>query len=202
MSRSAPVPGPILRSTPFVDRYSPAFRPVWFDFLFILCGVSISLLLTQWSGFSAQDTEITPAWVKTRLLAFLPTLLFMPIGLLLFWPLFFFTQWLRGRTDSMSSGEWLWGVAWLAVLPWTGWVVWQHLDDTLPETLQPDAFKKWIFLGYAVGVLALGLLAALLTVIGAFGRWRQPWTHSFCLVLLIWPAVWLACCLAWGIEIK
>ncbi|HYV34617.1 MAG TPA: hypothetical protein VE988_02870 [Gemmataceae bacterium] len=188
-------------STPFLDRYSPAFRPTWFDFLFILAGVSISLLLAQWSAFTPRDTDATPAWVKDHVLPFLPTLLFLPVGILLFWPLFFLTQWLRGRTDAMSSGEWLWGVAWLAVLPWTCWVVWQRWD-TLPETLQPEHSKRWIFLGYAVGVLALGSLAAILTLLGVFGRWRQPWTHSFCLVLLIWPAIWLACCLAWGIEIK
>ena len=53
----------------------------------------------------------------------------------------------------MSSGEWLWGVAWLAVLPWVALVSWQPWD-ALPIVVEPATFKHWVYLGYAVGVLA------------------------------------------------
>ena len=191
------------RTAPPTDRYTPAHRPTWFDFLCILIGFTLSLVLADWSGFAAQGTDATPAPIKDSLLTMLPRLLFMPLGLMLFWPVFFLTQWLRGREEPMSSGEWLWGLAWAGTF-----ALGRHsirsasASGTLPEMLEPAALKRWIFVGYAVGTLALVSLAALLTLIGLIGRWRYPWTHSFCLVLLIWPAIWLASCLAWGIEIK
>src|SRR5262249_34985518 len=126
---------------------------------------------------------------------------FLPVGPLLFWPLFYLTQWVRGRHESMSSGEWLWGVAWLGALAWTAGVIWQKWFPP-SEMLDPALVKRWLFVGYAIGVLALGALAVLLTLIGPLGRWRKPWTHNCCLVLLIWPAIWLGCCVLWGIELK
>jgi hypothetical protein len=201
MSRFVAKSDPILRSTPYVDPYSPVHRPTWIDFLFFLAGCGLSLVFARWSGYSASSTSSTPNWVTDELLPFLTDFLFLPTGALLFWPVFYLTQWLRGRTESLKSGEWLWGVAWLALLPWTAWIIWQRWG-TATETFQPELFKRWVFLGYAVAVLALGSLAVLITLIGMLGRWRQPWTHSCGLVLLIWPAIWMACCLMWGIEIQ
>jgi hypothetical protein len=36
-------------------------RPTWFDFLLILLGCALSLLLTDLSGFRARPSEDTPA---------------------------------------------------------------------------------------------------------------------------------------------
>jgi hypothetical protein len=186
---------------PPTDRYSPAHRPTWLDFCCLLLGFALSLILAEWSGFTARETERTPAFVKDHLLRVMPSMLFLPVGLVVFWPLFFLTQQVRGRSEPMSSGEWLWGVGWLVVLPWIAWVLWTYLD-TPPEMLVSVSFRRGVVLGYAVGALALGALAGLLTLIGLFARWRPPWTHSLCLVLLIWPALPLAACLAWGIALQ
>jgi hypothetical protein len=201
MSRLPPVAQPVAPPPNSTSRYSPAQRPTWLDFCFVLLGVTLSLVLTDWSGFTARGTDQTPAAVAEQLVRFLPALIFLPVGLLLFWPVFYLTQWVRGRREPLSSGEWLWGVAWLAVLPWIAWVGWQYWD-TPPEFLEPARFKRWILVGYAVGILALGSLALLITLIGMVGRWRQPWTHNLSLVLLIWPALPLGACLAWGIALK
>src|SRR5262249_42488681 len=161
--------------------------PTWFDFLCLLAGFGVSLVLTEWSGFAAKETEQTPPWVRDHALRVLPALLFAPVGPLLLWPLFFLTQRVRGRTEAMSSGEWPWGVAWLAVLPWVAGVGWQHWDPSAAEALAPAAVKRWLFVGYAIGTLSLGALAGLLAVLGLLGRGRPPWTHSLCLALLLWP---------------
>src|SRR4051812_30609952 len=126
MSRFPVAPVPVARLPQPLDRYSPAHRPTWFDFFIILIGFALSLVLADWSGFAAHARENTPAWVAEYLLKYLRELLLMPVGVLLLWPLCYLTQWLRGRSEPMSSGEWLWGLAWLAVLPWVAWIIWQH----------------------------------------------------------------------------
>ena len=42
----------------------------------------------------------------------------------------------------------------------------------------------------------------LIGVINLIGRWSQPWTHTFALVLVIWPVLPLAALWAWRIEVK
>ena len=183
------------------DQYSPAFRPTLVDFFCILIGFAISLVLTRWSKLGAAATAATPQPVAEHLLGLLPTLLLLPIGILLFWPLFYFTQRLRGRREWMSSGEWLWGLAWLAVLPLVAWLIWQRWD-TLPELLDPATIKDSVFAGYTVGVLGLGSVALLIALVGLFGRWRQPWTHTFCLALLIWPLLPVGALFLWDIKLQ
>jgi hypothetical protein len=180
---------------------NPIHRPTLFDFCCILLGFAISLILSSWSGLRASATPATPEAVATHLLRFLTALLFLPVGVLLFWPLFYFTQWLRGRGEPLTSGEWLWGAAWLGVLPLTAWVVCQHFD-TLPEALESSSVKHGIFVGYAAGTLALAAMALIVTVIGLIGRWRPPWTHSFCLALLMEPVLPLAALFLWDIKLQ
>jgi hypothetical protein len=116
----------------FADPYSPIYRPTVVDFFCILIGFTITLILSDWSGLRAIATETTPELVKTNLLGLLSAALLLPVGILLFWPLFFFTQAVRGRTERITSGELLWGLAWLAVLPVTAWITWQRWG-TPPE---------------------------------------------------------------------
>ncbi|MCI0464457.1 MAG: hypothetical protein L0Z62_46585 [Gemmataceae bacterium] len=176
-------------------------RPLWFDFVLILAGFWLSLLLTDMSGFQAERTADTPTWIGTLLLRSLPYALLFPVGLLLLWPLFYLTQRLGGRDQPLSAGEWLWGVAWLGAVTFTIWIVWQAYG-TPPDFLKPDTFKGQAFVGYAVGVLALGAVALLIGLIDLFGRWGQPWTHHFCLALTMWPALPLGALLLWRIEVK
>ena len=126
MNRSPTETEPILRSLPYIAPYAPAQRPTWFDFSLMLIGIGGSLVLSDWSGFKANATEATPPWLEAHFLRFLPDLLFLPVGLLILWPFFYLTQWLRGRMEAMTGGEWLWGLAWLALLPWVGWIAWQY----------------------------------------------------------------------------
>jgi hypothetical protein len=179
----------------------PPPRPTWLDFILILAGCSLSLLLTDLSGFQARETAATPLAAAQLALRPLPYMLFLPLGILLLWPLFYMVQRLGGRRQALSSGEWLWGFAWLAAVLLTGWIAWQYWG-TPPEQLRPEHFKGHVFVGYAVGVLSMGALALLIGLVNLVGRWQQPWTHSFCLALLMWPALPLGALLLWGIELK
>jgi hypothetical protein len=196
----------------------PLPRPNWFDFLLILVGCALSLLLTDLSGFRALPGESTPGWLteplqrvppgatldvvpapsQRTLLNLLPYLLFLPLGILLLWPLFYFKQRLGGRTQGPTAGEWLWGLTWLGAVLLTVWVLWQGLGS-VPEFLSPEKVKKGIFVGYAVGVLALGGVALLTGLVDLIARWPRPWTHHFVIALLIWPALILGTLLLWGI---
>lgn len=179
---------------------APRPRPLWLDFFLILLGCAISLLLTNLSHFHAHPTSETPAEVLP-LLPLLPQLLFLPVGILLFWPIFYLTQRLSGRKYSLTAGEWLLGVAWLAAVTLTGWICWQAWG-TPPEAFQPENFAKHVFVGYAVGVLALASFALIIGLIDMIGRWGQPWTHHLCLALVMWPGLPLLALLLWKIEIN
>jgi len=180
---------------------SAVSRPTWLDFFLILVGCAASLVLTDWSGFHAHETRQTPELARRLLLGHLPALLFLPLGILLFWPVFYATQRLGGRQPHLTAGEWLWGVAWLGALALTVWIAWQHWGAP-PEILRPSTFKVHVFVGYAVGVLALAGVAVLIGIVNLIGRWSQPWTHTFSLVLVVWPVLPLAALWAWKIELK
>src|SRR5262249_51434532 len=109
--------------------------------------------------------------------------------------MFYGTQRLLGRRLPLSAGEWLWGVAWLGTVLITGWVMWAHLG-TLPafaENLDyPPQFLWTIIAGTAMAVTAL-----LIGLVSLVVRWSQPWTHSFGLMLLIWPMIPLGALLLW-----
>jgi len=175
----------------------PAFlaRPSGLDFFLILVGSSLSLLLTDLGGFQAAPTEVTPHGALL-LLRSLPYLLFLPAGILLFLPLFYLTQRIAGRRQTLSVGEWLWFVAWVGAALLTVWVAWHHWG-TPPEFLS----KSNIWVGYAVTVLALAAVALITGLVDLIGRWGRPWTHHFALALLLWPALPLLALLAWGIKI-
>jgi hypothetical protein len=176
----------------------PPSRPRWFDFFLLLTGVGLSLVLTDLSGLRARPTEATPEAVLPAL-AVLPQLLLLPLGVLLFWPLFFLTQKIAGRPQPLSAGEWLWGVAWLAAVLFTVWLVWQALG-TPPEFLSRETFRKYAPLGYAIGILALAAVALVIGLVDMIGRWGQPWTHHCCLALVMWPVLPLLAFLLWEIK--
>lgn len=176
-------------------------RPTGFDFFLILVGCTLSLLLTDLSGFQAAATDTTPPGAAALLLHSLPALLFLPLGVLLLWPLFFLTQRLAGRVQPITAGEWLWGVAWLGALALTVWIAWQYWGAP-PEILQPETFKGRVFVGYAVATLALAAVALVTGLVDLVGRWGRPWTHHLALALLLWPVLPLLALLTWKIEIR
>jgi hypothetical protein len=207
-TRAVPPPKSVPAAPP------PALRPTRLDYVLILLGLAVSLCLLEMS--SHQDhpqqppadnvprassallrlPENAPDYVPPYVLRVLPTLLFLPLGVLLFWPVFYITQRILGRPQALTLGEWLWGVAWLATVALVAWIV-CHYYLEMPSNLNLDEVRRWVFLGYTVTTLALAAIALLLNVIDLIDRRRKPWTHAFGLVLLSWPALPLLALLAW-----
>jgi hypothetical protein len=192
-------PAQAARSNPLAP-VAPS-RPTGLDFFLILVGCTLSLLLADLSGFRAQPTGTTPPWAAALLRRSLPSMLFLPLGILLLWPLFYLTQRIAGRAQPITVGEWLWGVAWLGAVLLTAWVAWQAWG-TPPEFLSPETFKGRVFVGYAVATLAFAAVALLTGLVDLIGRWGRPWTHHLALALLLWPVLPLLALLAWKIEIQ
>ncbi len=197
---------------PAGPRIVPPFpRPKWHDFILFLIGISLSLLLTDMSTISAAPGENTPPWWSTELfgrllLKRLPDLLFLPVGVLLLWPLFYLNQKMAGRHQPLTVGEWLWWVTWLAAVALAGlivlaWFTWQR-GTNIPTFFEPEKFKYGLFVGYAIGTLALAALALLIGVVDLFGRWPRSWTHNCVLALVMWPALPLLALLVWKIQIR
>ena len=171
----------------------PVSRPRTVDFFLIFCGVAVSLLLGEWSGMKT----VPPAGsADVALLAFAkvhPYLFFLPLGILLFWPLFYLTQRIVGRQQPLSAGEWLWGLAWMADLVVIGWIVWQAFGT-------PPDVKRAMITGYIIFVATAAALAVVIALVDVVGRWPQPWTHHFCVVLMIWSALPVG--LMWLLKLK
>jgi hypothetical protein len=174
---------------------APASCPGLIDYLLLWLGVGISAILAPMTGLRMvlPGSDPGPFWPTLR--DVLPALLFLPIGVILCWPIFYTTQWLRGRRGGLTAGEWLLGLAWLAALAFAGWSAGKGAG-ILPGFFTEDDFKKYAVLGYILFMLSMGALALAIWLIGLVGRWQQPWTHTLSLALMIWPAlpllvVWL-----------
>jgi hypothetical protein len=166
-------------------------RPRLLDYALILAGCSLSLLLADLSGWRAVAAGDASTPLLQAFLKIVPHMLFLPVGVLLFWPLFYATQKVLGRQQTLSAGEWLWGLAWLADLALTAWIAWQALGAP-PEFLVAPGFRRGVLIGYVISVLALAVICVILALVGLVFRWQQPWTHSFGLMLMIWPVSPLA----------
>src|SRR5262245_55226443 len=165
-----------------------ASRPSLIDYLLAWLGVGISALVARMTGLQMilPDSEPSPLWQALR--DVLPALLFLPVGVILCWPIFYTTQWFRGRRGGLTAGEWLLGLAWLAALAFAGWSAGKGAG-ILPGFFTEDDFKKFAVLGYILFMLSMGALALTIWLIGIVGRWQQPWTHTLSLALIIWPAL-------------
>src|SRR5262249_35422453 len=155
-------------------------RPGFVDYVLLLCGCALSLLLVEWSGLRAVPVQEVGPGAET-VLRLLPHLLFLPLGIILLWPLFYATQRLGGRDTGLSAGEWVWGLAWLGAIVLTAWFAWRHFGSAADA----DKIKRGVLVGYAVAVASLGLIALVIGLIDLIGRWPQPWTHQLCLALMI-----------------
>jgi hypothetical protein len=162
----------------------------------MLAGASLSLFLAQFCGLRVDPHPDTPSFLQRYVLNLMPAMILLPMGILLLWPLFYGTQWLLGRRQALTWGEWLWGVSWLGHLVLIGWVTWATLGVPL-SFLNPEQYRPavvWVVLV----VPALALIALVLLLVDLIGRWRPPWTHTFGLALLLWPALPVALLLLWG----
>ncbi len=174
------------RSAP-PDR-EPAAQPGLFDYLFLCLGVGVSAVLADMTGLKTKLPEGTYGPATQALLNTLPTLLFLPVGVILCWPIFHALQWIGGRGQGLTTGEWLLGLAWLGALAFAGWCVGKG-TSSLPEFLTDDDFTKYAVLGYILFMLSMGALALVIWLIGLVARWQQPWTHTLSLALMLWPAL-------------
>ncbi len=189
MPRTAPAPEP---SPP----PAPPPRPTLVDFVLLLAGASLSAYAAHFGGLRVEAQPDAPPAVARFVLPFLPQLLLLPLGILLLWPLFYATQWVQGRKQPLTWGEWLWGISWLGHLLLLGWVTWATLGEP-PALLNPPQYRPpvvWVVLV----VPALALLALVLALGGLFARGRAPWTHPLALALALWPALPWAGILLWG----
>jgi hypothetical protein len=190
-------------------------RPTVADYFLLLLGCALSFYLIRLGhplgvlGASAPKEEVQyighmkvePGPEATSpalryLVLTLPDLLRLPEGIILLWPLFLALQRLRGRRQTLTSGEWLWVFAWLGTAVLTGLAAWNQWG-TPPEFLATRASWPPV-LWYVILVPSMSLIAVLLLLFGLLGRWQLPWTHTFGLVLIIWPAMPLALILTLG----
>jgi hypothetical protein len=171
---------------------SAATFPYWWDYLFMLLGCGISLVLAHFITLRVTRSDLTPDWLPNALIAELPRLLLLPVGIYLWWPVFFLLARFRGRSPQLSVAEWLWGFVWIFDLALVAILVWlragelpSHVTDfidrqTIRENL--EVIVRWLALGLAGSAV---LIALLVRTSGA----PKSWTHHFAVALMLWPLV-------------
>lgn len=163
-------------------------RPTVVDFFFLTVGFAVSLLLLRIPLLRVDPSggETLPEWLRT-FLPLLPDLMRLPEGVLLFWPLFYLTQLLLGRTQPLTAAEWLWVFAWVAVIglnAFAAWTAW----GSVPESLK--LYVRWPpLLWYVVVVPSMAVTALVVSLFGLVSRTASPWTHSLAVALIVWPLV-------------
>lgn len=172
----------------------------WTDYMMLFFGVGLSLWFADLMGVHA---DVNASWSRFRqaFVRELPALLFLPLGMQIFWPIFFLEQKLLGRKQPLTMGEWLMGLVWLLTFFLVGWIIWQATGN-IPEGISSSGFRQNLVLGYMLTVLTLGALALVLLVFDLVRRRPQPWTHTLTLALLVWPAVPLLCMWLAGIRLR
>jgi hypothetical protein len=171
-------------------------RPTTFDFLVVVCGFALSQFLFEIKSLKVIAAPNAPAIAANYLVPILPQLVRLPEGVILLWPIFLTAQRLLGRKQGITTGEWLWIIAWLATVLLTALAAWQT-TASVPEFVR-EQMPRIFVLGYLILLPSMSALALVLLVLGAIGRWQQPWTHYFALVLLLWPALPAGAILAFG----
>src|SRR5262245_41420179 len=105
MNATPPAPAAAAPTTP------PLLRPTAVDYFLIVTGFALSFYLARLSGYQAAGAESIVEPNPAEFRHVLPTLVFLTLGPLLLWPVFYGTQRLVGRPQALAPGEWLWGVA-------------------------------------------------------------------------------------------
>jgi hypothetical protein len=155
------------------------------EYLLLLLGCAISLLLTEYTGLKAVRTDHSPGWMSPALATILPYLLLLPVGLILWWPVFFALGRLRGRPHDLSLVEWIWGCLWLGDLVLViGIISFHALGANVPalETMREIIGPLLRVLSVVLAGVAIGLVG-----LGYWLRLPRPWTHHFGLAMLLWP---------------
>jgi len=165
----------------------PMSRPSMADYLLILFGLTLSLYFVALSGLNPVVDRGASVFL-TALGSVVPLLLFLPLGVVLLWPLFFTLGKLAGRSQKLALGEWLWGFAWLVSLVMAIWMVWKASGGA-PESLTSEEFRETLVAIYALYLLAMGVVAFFTWLFCLFSTSLFPWTHTFALALLFWPVL-------------
>jgi hypothetical protein len=161
-------------------------RPTLVDYVFLLAGCSLSLFLMSFSPLVVKPSHDSWPTIFKEFIATLPSAMRLPEGIVLMGPIFYGTQLVRRRAWALTSLEWLWLISWLGIAVLAAVAAWHH-SDTMPEFLEPYATmprKLW----YLIFVPSMAALAAVLGIAGLVRRAAVPWTHTFGMVLLLWPA--------------
>jgi hypothetical protein len=165
----------------------PPPRPYLLDYFLLLVGFSVSLYLMELSPLTVEPRDEVTHHVARAWVVFLPLLLRVPEGIILFLPVFFLLQFVMLRKHEITSGEWLWIIDWMGTTALTGVAAYRH-EFGLPEQLEtywPTARWVW-YLGFGA---AMAALAALATLYNLIRRAPMPWTHGLGLALVLWPVV-------------
>src|SRR4051812_35632894 len=170
--------------------------PTLVDYFLLLLGAGLSLLLFPiGTPLKAEPGPPVPEPLA-ELFAALPQPLRLTEGIVLMWPFLYGTQRLRGRSQGLTSAEWLWVVSWLGVALLTALSLTERYGR-LPEFVEPHASQPRL-LWYLIFVPSMAALALLRMLTGLFRRGPVPWTHRLALALLIWPVLPLAAIFAFG----
>src|SRR5262249_13770789 len=142
---------------------SPAPRPTVLDYFLLLAGCALSLTLIGLSPLPVEAKPNVQSDAARDLVEALPTPLRLTAGGVLLWPLFFFFQYLGGRRDGLTAGEWLWVLAWFGIALLTGLSAWERagLPDWL-RSLTEKYHPRHVW--YLICVPSLGVLALLFMV--------------------------------------
>src|SRR5438445_669889 len=79
-------------------------RPTLLDFFVLLVGCALSYYFIGLSTLTVEPRADAPAELIPYIPKYLPYLLTLPQGILLFWPLFYGTQRLLGRRQGLTAG--------------------------------------------------------------------------------------------------
>lgn len=176
-------------------------RPVLVDYLFILAGCALSLVLIYLSPqpIMVEASEKVTSAALRDFVTSLAQPLRLSDGVILLWPLFYISTAMVGRYSGLTSGEWLWIIAWICILLLTGLDAWERWgSSSLYSMLSMENVKRIRYLWYLIFVPSLGGLALLFALISAFSKDPLPWTHTFSLALVSWPIFPLAGILSLG----
>jgi hypothetical protein len=179
----------------------PASRPTFVDYFFLLVGCCLSLYLMELSPIVVKPKDSVSNPNVEELVRQLPKPLRLTEGIILMWPFFILSQWMMGRHQPLTTGEWLWVFAWFGIALLTAVGAWEKwAPDSIPEFLKPIITGRYRlrYLWYLIVVPSLAVLAALFLLLGLVSRETPPWSHPLSLMLVIWPALPLAGILTLG----
>lgn len=177
-------------------------RPTLVDYFLLLAGAGLSVYLAWITPIWAKPKDTASTFQREIVPTIIPMAMRVTEGIVLMWPLLYGMQRLRGRWESLTAAEWLWVIAWVGIALLTCLGLWaRYGPDSLPEFLKEHVAKP-LLLWYWAFVPALAGLAVIFALVGMVSRAPSPWTHTFSIALMLWPALPLAVVHACGSSLE